>query len=445
MTRRFAMAGLLLAAVWAGTGCDWRANPAPFLDDQGRIVVYHGVNVCNASKHAPGRMPWHTREDFARLPEWGFNLVRFLVFWEAVEPEPGQYDEAYIADVLERVGWLEELDVAVLLDFHQDLYAQQFGGNGFPAWTVDDGGHAFTRREPWNLNYFEPAVMHCYDHFWRSEALKQAYVDMVRFFLERVDGCPNVIGLEIMNEPWPHMGVGFEPRILTDFYADLQAMHRSAGFTTPLFFEPVIYTSAGVPSRLRFNPDPGFAYAVHYYDPLCHEGGPYTRFGEALLAAAVERKCFEARRFGAPLIYTEFGVTPGVEGFGAYLEDFLAAMDARGLSWCYWAYDRANQNGFGIVDGEGREQPQMDYLVQLYPQRIAGREAAWRRGPGWFELAYDPVDADGPTVVFVPPDYEVTAVTRNGVALSLPEGSRLELGPPEDLAQRQRIRIEWLS
>lgn len=37
-----------------------------------------------------------TDDDINNLVKWGFNLVRLGVMWEAVERQPGVYDENYL-------------------------------------------------------------------------------------------------------------------------------------------------------------------------------------------------------------------------------------------------------------------------------------------------------------------------------------------------------------
>ena len=47
--------------------CSRNAEIPAMRDKENRIVVYHGLNLCNYSKTAPDRLPWQTKEDFARL------------------------------------------------------------------------------------------------------------------------------------------------------------------------------------------------------------------------------------------------------------------------------------------------------------------------------------------------------------------------------------------
>ncbi len=420
-----------------------RQRPRYIHDEKGRIVLYHGINVANTAKHAPGHLPWQTRADFGRLREWGLNLVRYLVFWEAIEPTPGHYDETYMARTLERLGWLGELGIDVLLDVHQDLYARRFGGNGFPDWTVNDGGHPYKPARPWHVNYFQPAVRACYEHFWTSPALKAKYVAMLRHLLTKVDGLGHVIGLEIMNEPFPCPKDQFEEEILSAFYRDVQAMRRRGPFKTRLFFEPMIYTSVGLSTKLRFKPDKGCVYAPHYYDPYCHEGRPYTPTGKRLMRAAVQRKVAEALSFGTPLLFTEFGLPAHVQGGGDYLDDLLDLMDEYHLSWTYWSYDRGGRESFGIVDKDGRGNKMLSHLVRVYPQRIAGRNPSLRHGDKCFELAYDPIDTTAPTVIFLPRTLRGVRATVNGQVIQVPARTLHLEHRNQGATTRQVLRVTW--
>ena len=77
-------------------GCD--SQPQQYLrDEQGRALVLHGLNVTGSAKDDPRRLPWIEQADAERLSrDWGFNLARFLIFWDAVEPQPGVYDDTYL-------------------------------------------------------------------------------------------------------------------------------------------------------------------------------------------------------------------------------------------------------------------------------------------------------------------------------------------------------------
>ena len=61
-------------------------------DKDGRILIFHGINVISAAKSDPLRVGGTTQEDFTRIADdWGFNAVRLLIFWDGIEPEPGQF------------------------------------------------------------------------------------------------------------------------------------------------------------------------------------------------------------------------------------------------------------------------------------------------------------------------------------------------------------------
>ena len=133
-----------------------------FVDDQGRIAVPRGINFSGLSKvpvvpdgatHIAGRCFYSHREvsfvgrpcpledlegHLQRLREWGFNLLRLLVTWEAVEHAgPGVYDEEYldfIRTVCLRAG---DFGFWVVIDPHQDCWSRWTGGDGAPGWTLE--------------------------------------------------------------------------------------------------------------------------------------------------------------------------------------------------------------------------------------------------------------------------------------------------------------------
>ena len=139
-----------------------------FKDRHGRTAILRGVNLGGESKvpfpdggtHQPTDFSDHRRvsfigrpfpfseadEHFGRIRRWGFNCLRLLTTWEAVEHAgPGIYDEAYLdyfAQVCERAG---RHGLYVIIDFHQDVWSRMSGGDGAPGWTLEAAGLDPTR------------------------------------------------------------------------------------------------------------------------------------------------------------------------------------------------------------------------------------------------------------------------------------------------------------
>jgi endoglycosylceramidase len=180
-------------------------------DADGRQAFLWGVNMGEKSSGRQHKS-WHGPQDFHNLRRWGMNAVRFLIFWSAVEPEPGQYDETYLKSVDERVGWARDAGLHVILDMHQDLWSETIpGGNGAPAWaTLDDGlSHRFLGG-PWSTAYFtSPRIHRAFDNFWNNAPGPDGVGIQDRFALAwqqvaaRYADNPTVAGFDIMNEPFP--------------------------------------------------------------------------------------------------------------------------------------------------------------------------------------------------------------------------------------------------
>ena len=413
-------------------------------DKDNRIVFYHGVNISNDAKTAPDFLGWPTKADYARLQQWGFNCARYLVFWEAVEPKEGVYDEAYIDATVERIRWMEELGIDVILDFHQDLYSRKFTGNGFPEWAVHDDGLPFHPRSRWNLNYFERAVIKSYTNFWASRGLRAKYIAMIEHFVRRIDVLPNLAGVDIMNEPFPGLNLPFESTILSAFYDDVQTMWRRNNFATRMSFEPMIYNSGGLPTYLTFKPDSGCVFAPHYYDPFCHEGVGYGRFAKRWMRLWVRERVKDAQRFHTPVLYGEFGIAATTKGYREYLADFLNLLDKYHVNWTYYSYDRTSAESFGVLDDAGAEKENLRVLVRVYPQRIAGDDPAFQQGERRFDLTYAANGSTAPTIIFVPPRLKAVNATFNDRAVPLdPRTNLVSVQNEGGNGTQQRLHIEW--
>jgi endoglycosylceramidase len=65
-------------------------------DQYGRQLILHGLNTSSSAKAEPQRNPWITENDVDKEnKEFGFNFVRYLIFWDNIEPEKNVFSNAY--------------------------------------------------------------------------------------------------------------------------------------------------------------------------------------------------------------------------------------------------------------------------------------------------------------------------------------------------------------
>ena len=140
------------------------------LDPQGRVLVLHGLNmVYKRAPYAPDAEGFG-RDDARFLARNGFTTVRLGLIWKAVEPSPGEYDDAYLARIRRTAQLLAREGIWTLLDFHQDLFNERFQGEGAPDWAVQDDGLPAEPQAGFPANYFGmPALNRAFDHFWADD------------------------------------------------------------------------------------------------------------------------------------------------------------------------------------------------------------------------------------------------------------------------------------
>ena len=237
-----------------------------FRDRHGRHVILRGVNLGGDCK-GPASPDGHTyrRTDFGdhrtvsfvgrpfplaeadahlgRLARWGFNCLRLLTTWEAVEHDgPGVYDEEYLDYFAALAHRATDLGFYVFIDFHQDVWARMAGGDGAPGWTFEVAGLDFTRFDAadaahvmayrydeaagglqetypqmsWAGNYRMPANAIMWTLFFAGSDLaplaridgvnvgtylQDHYLGAMAAVARRVADMPNVIGFDTLNEP----------------------------------------------------------------------------------------------------------------------------------------------------------------------------------------------------------------------------------------------------
>lgn len=114
-------------------------------DEHKRSVILRGINLDAGAKlpvqsettfEPPNKEYWDgdnvsftqrpfslsdAPEHFERLKSFGFNTIRYVFTWEALEHAgPGIYDDEFISFTIEMLKLLDKYDFYVFMDPHQD-------------------------------------------------------------------------------------------------------------------------------------------------------------------------------------------------------------------------------------------------------------------------------------------------------------------------------------
>jgi endoglycosylceramidase len=420
----------LLSGQSAFASGELRADGKVFRDSQGRSVFLRGVNVSGDSKSAPF-LPLQSRSRIGEvdpslldpLPGWGFNTIRLLFNWEAYEPEPGRYNEAYLDQLTALADGAWARGIYVIVDMHQDAYSRYLSGGcgeGFPAWAVPARyRHLFTTPPrdcglKWTtLTTLSSDMHHSFRDFYAdSEGARTAFLALWGRLARRFASHPGVIGYDILNEPW-----GSEKGELAPLYRDAARVIRAEDPHAILFVEPLVFmTTFGFRKSELPKPDfDNFAYAPHFYDPLVAALNSWSFWRSGIARHAFDRMTAKARELDAPLFVGEFGES-GTMGnarwFTDYQYDELDTLFVSGAQWNYtpsWStsrHDGWNSEDMSIVDAEGALRS--NYRSRPYARAIAGepvsqQEVRARGGDlASYELEWRQSGDQGETEIYLP-------------------------------------------
>lgn len=408
------------------------------VDASGRTVLIHGLNsVAKSAPFLSALTPEAIGDvTFDRLAADGFNGIRLGVWPAAVMPAPGVVDDEYVQRVRTVVDELAERGLWVILDFHQDVFW------GMPEWATLPEAAALSPDAPsgldigWAAAYASPRSTRQWDDWWaNAEAapglgVVDAYAIGVAAVAAAHTDAPNVIGVELINEPYPgsdliacglsdcpeldeatatnnriitaavrqrapEMPVWWTPQALFPMYSDtsMQGPGPADGKGGLSFHTYCLYTDGGEPA----SPPPAAS-------ALC----------EGVFAQGFNRAVNLARHWGTPAVLTEFGAS--ASPLNATIAARLA--DEHLLSWFHWASGRYPD----VVESQ---------IVRTSAQATAGSPLQQRFDPatGDYLLRFRPdPTVTLPTSIVVPgrvypAGYEVSVVA--GSVTSAPDAGRV--------------------
>jgi endoglycosylceramidase len=429
-----AATGLLTLAIGVAIGGPSAATPPPvtasaatlpvgntgtwLTDADGRVVVLHGVNqVFKVPPYEPSADGFDD-DDAAFLAANGFTAVRLGVIWAAVEPQPGVYDDSYLDSIAASVQTLAAHGILALLDFHQDLYNEQFQGEGAPAWATQSGGLP-NPAAGFPFNYFvNPAEDHAWDAFWKNApasdgvGLQTRYMNAWAHVAARFAGTPSVLGYEVINEPWPGtlwegcavplIGCPLFDHKMTAFYQQVANAIRAVDPNKTVWIEPnTLFSTVDANNVTKVN-DPHIGWSFHDYCAIeseLHTNTLCPLLDNTTVAFAKQY----ATKNQVPWLLTEFGATSDLPN----LASVISIADKNMLGWTEWAYT-GNDKTSSSPDGQALvldpSQPptganvltdKLKVLAEPYPQVVAGTPTSWSFTKGVFALAYKTARAAG--------------------------------------------------
>lgn len=321
----------------------------------GRVVIDHGFNV--VSKLAPydPRGNGFGTDDARFLAAHGFTAVRLGVILNRLEPAPGKFDDGYLRSIAATVHLLGRHGIRSLLDFHQDLFNEKYGGEGLPAWMALDDGLPPQPQAGFPGSYFAmPALWRAFDNLWADAGgpggvgLRTRYAQASAHLAQFFRGNADVLGYDMFNEPWPGSDYlsCFPPRGCPEtdqqrlaplMRASIDAIHRvDPGHLA--FYEPWLMFGYGAPTGLGDFADGNSGFSFHDYC-LATVGVPETPptrlvCDQFVETPTIDNALAQANVGGDALMLTEFGATSNV----TELQEMLRLADGHAIPWLEWAY-----------------------------------------------------------------------------------------------------------
>jgi endoglycosylceramidase len=367
-------------------------------DARGRVVLLHGVNMVNKlPPYFPAARGFST-DDARYLASEGFNTVRLGIIYKGLEPTRGSYDRAYLERIARTQRVLKRAGIFALIDFHQDMYNERFNGEGWPDWAVQDDGLPAEPDEGFPGNYLVmPALNRAWDHWWAGDGgFQDSYAAAWREVAARFRKEPNVLGYDMLNEPWPGSRYasctgpdgcpGFDTATLTAFHAKVLAAIRKADPRSTVWYEPLLTFDFGADTA-HGDLGGGTGFTWHNY---CLGSLPGTPGGDAPPDARQEGCQTEedmvfdnadahSKRTGDASLLSEFGATDALDN----VQRIVDSADDHLVSWQYWSWFNEDpcckRPAEGVIRDlskpptkDNLKQDKLDVLVRPYPQVVAG-------------------------------------------------------------------------
>jgi endoglucanase len=302
-----------------GVMTEWMFTPGQ--DSTGRSTDPTGQN------YDAGDLSNIREEDIALAAATGVNTFRCSIEHTSLEDrdEPGKYIEAGFQRIEQLLSWYAKYDLLAVLDIHNALGRE---GGGDP-------------------------------RLWEQTGFQDRFVALWRVLAERFSSHPQVVALELMNEPEPRHTDDWAQRyrVWNDLAKRATAAIREVDPAIPLIVDSIEYANPGAFEGLEPTGDPNTIYSFHWYDPsdfhkqrrpwlddqsTYHYPGEYDgKWWDRRTILEKWRTPLDwAAKHNVRLFCGEFGCVaecPEMEDM-VWLLDVISLMDQHRIDWTYFHY-----------------------------------------------------------------------------------------------------------
>ncbi len=393
------------------------------VDDLGREIQIRGINArieglfdvsFDDGRTALEPIPTFSHEDAQAMVRYGFNVLRLPINWSGMEPQEGEFSQAYFEKLDQVINLARDAGLYVLVDFHQDAWSKEIGEDGAPLWAIVPPPEQLLEGplEDLSARRVSPQVLSAFKGFFENqEGIQDRFLPVWKRVVERYADRPEVIGFQPMNEPFvSHFDAS--QQTLHDFYNKLLPPMRELDQRHLLWMEPGVVRNYGISAPLLEQPfpDSNIVYCPHIY-PSGVKASTYEEWKTWLVANYSNMKA-EANSWGAALVVGEWGThpdSPEAEGYIRAMQEAAEELSSGQMLWL-WKEDSQGSWGFYNFDTTSGDWIPRDNAVRLFSKPYA------QAVPGTL-LAHN-FDPETRVLTF---SFEATGNEQGGALLYLPE------------------------
>jgi endoglycosylceramidase len=287
----------------------------------GQVVILRGINYPGYQYAEPKLHNSYAYKNFAQL---GFNVVRLPISWANLEPQPGMFNAGYLYRYVDHdVQWAKAVGVYIVLDMHQFYWAEKFGGDGAPDWSVQ--GFAPN----------ELGLRQAVSKFWSDSNLQGHLLSVWTKIARHYANEPTIAGYDILNEPLIYTSIipWLNATSIDNFYDKAVQGIRSVDKNHIIFLEPSNFNT------YKLTTPTNIVWSPHFY-PLAFSNKYYDQ-NFTLLELDFEAK-YETfvTELNAPMWIGEFGAfMQDKSSCTKWTQDAINLFNSHNIGWAWWSYN----------------------------------------------------------------------------------------------------------